>query len=203
MDDRFKCCGSPLVVGGYLDEARSHADNNVAIINEYAAKNIPVIACCTSCSLMLKAEYTELFAQEEMAQAAKNVYDAFEFLTILAEKGELKKVHVSSDKKFIYHAPCHLRAQGMGMPAVDLLKEIGVNIDSADAGCCGMSGSYGFHKENYETSMKIGSELFDKINASGAHKVVCDCGTCREQIKHGTNAKTTHPIQVLAKAYEQ
>ena len=70
MDDRFKCCGSPLVVGGYLDEARSHADNNVAIINEYAAKNIPVIACCTSCSLMLKAEYTELFAQEEMAQAA-------------------------------------------------------------------------------------------------------------------------------------
>lgn len=202
MDDRFKCCGSPLVVGGYLDEARTHADTNVEVIAEYQKKGIPVIACCTSCSLMLKAEYTELFAEEKMAEAAKNVYDAFEFLTILDENGELKKAKAKGDKKFIYHAPCHLRAQGMGTPAVDILQEIGVDIENADAGCCGMSGSYGFHKENYETSMKIGSELFDKINASGAHKVVCDCGTCREQIKHGTGAKTTHPIQVLAKVYE-
>lgn len=199
MDSRFKCCGSPLVVGGYLDEARDHADNNVAIIREYAAKNIPVIACCTSCSLMLKNEYTELFAQEEMAEAAKNVYDVFEFLTI--HKDELKMVKAGSDSKLIYHAPCHLRAQGMGLPALDLLQEMGVAIDSADAGCCGMSGSYGFHKENYETSMKIGAQLFDTIKASGAQQVVCDCGTCREQIKHGTTAKTLHPIQVLAKLY--
>ena len=202
MDDRFKCCGSPLVVAGYLDEARTHADTNVDVIAEYQKKGIPVVACCTSCSLMLKAEYTELFAEEKMAEAAKNVYDAFEFLTILDENGELKKAKAKGDKKFIYHAPCHLRAQGMGTPAVDILREIGVDIDTADAGCCGMSGSYGFHKENYETSMKIGSELFDKINASGAHKVVCDCGTCREQIKHGTDVKTTHPIQVLARVYE-
>ncbi|MBP3230784.1 MAG: hypothetical protein J6M33_00635, partial [Anaerovibrio sp.] len=65
MDDRFKCCGSPLVVAGYLDEARTHADKNVEVIAEYQKKGIPVVACCTSCYLMLKAEYTELFAEEK------------------------------------------------------------------------------------------------------------------------------------------
>ena len=67
---------------------------------------------------MLKTEYTELFAQSEMKEAAKNVWDAFEFLARLDYEGKLKKVSIKSDHKFIYHAPCHLRAQGIGLPAV-------------------------------------------------------------------------------------
>ena len=203
MDDRFVCCGSPLVVGGYLDEAREHADTNVAVIREYARRNIPVLACCTSCSLMLKTEYTELFAQSEMKEAAKNVWDAFEFLARLDYEGKLKKVSISSDHKFIYHAPCHLRAQGIGLPALDILEKAGLNIVNADAGCCGISGSYGFHKDNYETSMKVGQKLFDAINGDKYHKVVCDCGTCRMQIEHGTGTEAIHPIRILAKAYKK
>lgn len=201
-DKRWVCCGSPLVVGGYLDEAREHAATNVSIILEYARKGIPVIASCTSCALMLKSEYTELFAQSEMKEAAANVYDDFEFLAIMQEEGTLKLPKSSGGKKLIYHAPCHLRAQGMGLPALDMLQEIGVDIENADAGCCGMSGSYGFRKENYETSMKVGEKLFNTIRESGASEVVCDCGTCREQIKHGTQQAVCHPIQVLAKAYK-
>ena len=30
---------------------------------------------------------------------------------------------------------------------------------------------------------------------------ICDCGTCRLQIQHGTQAKTCHPVEILAKAY--
>ena len=200
-DKRWVCCGSPLVVGGYLDEAREHAATNVSIILEYARRGIPVIASCTSCALMLKSEYTELFAQSEMKEAAANVYDDFEFLAIMQEEGTLKLPKSTDGKKLIYHAPCHLRAQGMGLPALDMLQEIGVNIENADAGCCGMSGNYGFRKENYETSMKVGEKLFNTIKESGASEVVCDCGTCREQIKHATNQPTCHPIQILAKAY--
>ena len=29
LDEKFNCCGSPLVVTGYLDEAHEHAENNV------------------------------------------------------------------------------------------------------------------------------------------------------------------------------
>ena len=65
-----------------------------------------------------------------------------------------------------------------------------------------MSGYYGFRKENYETSMKVGENLFNTIKESGASKVVCDCGTCREQIKHGATKNVCHPMQILAQAYK-
>lgn len=203
VDPEFVCCGSPLVVTGYLDEARQNADKNVARIKHWAEQGIPVVACCTSCSLMLKNEYQELFSMVEMAEAAKNVYDAFEYLHILDSQGKFNKSFATKpSKKFIYHAPCHLRAQAMGLPALETLKDdIGVDIVNADAGCCGMSGNYGFKKENYETSMKIGSALFGKIAESGAEQVVCDCGTCREQIRHGSDKPTCHPIEILAEAY--
>lgn len=203
MDKRFVCCGSPLVTGGYLDEAREHAQTNVAIIAEYQKQGIPVIACCTSCSLMLKSEYTELFAQEEMQKVAQNVYDSFEFLTLMQERGELREAKASRQDKLIYHAPCHLRAQGMGLPALDMLQDMGYQIENADAGCCGISGSYGFHKQNYETSMRIGAKLFETIQASGATQVICDCGTCRMQIVHGTHKPVAHPIELIAEAYRQ
>lgn len=36
-----------------------------------------------------------------------------------------------------------------------------MKIEEADAGCCGLSGSYGFKEDKYEISMKIGSKLFN------------------------------------------
>lgn len=205
VDEKFVCCGSPLVVTGYLDEAEEHAHTNVSRIREWQSKGYPVIACCTSCSLMLKKEYVELFSQVEMVEAAKNVYDAFEFLALLEEKGEFSHdFEPKKDKKYLYHEPCHLKAQGIGMPSFEILKDVlGVNIDNADAGCCGISGNYGFKKEKYDISMKVGAPLFDRIKESGADEIVCDCGTCRMQITHATKAKNCHPIQVLAKAYKR
>ena len=205
VDPQFNCCGSPMVVMGYLDEAKEHAHNNVKRILEWKAKGIPVVACCTSCSLMLKQEYTSLFDESEMREAGQNVYDAFEFLELLEEKGELNKDYAGAghSEKILYHVPCHLKSQGIGTPAVHILREIpGVEISLADADCCGMSGNYGFQKDKYEISMKIGEKLFDRIRTAHADSVICDCGTCRLQIKHGTQQTPCHPIEILAKAYK-
>lgn len=202
VDDQFVCCGSPMVVTGYLDEAHEHAHTNVARILEWKKKGIPVVACCTSCSLMLKAEYHELFGEKEMHEAAENVYDAFEFLEGLAEKGELQEGFKAVDGRYDYHAPCHLRAQGLGLPALEILNKIpGYQIENLAAGCCGLSGNYGFKADRYDVSMKIGEKLFRRVKELDPDKVVCDCGTCRMQIAHGTGKPVCHPIQILAKAY--
>jgi glycerol-3-phosphate dehydrogenase subunit C len=202
VDKKFNCCGSPLVVCGYLDEAKEHAHNNVSRILAWKKQGIPVIACCTSCSLMLKQEYQELFHEAEMTEAAQNVYDAFEFLAMLDEKGELKTGFHDVNHKYLYHVPCHLRAQGIGLPVLDIMRQIpGLAIETADAGCCGMSGNYGFKGDKYEISMKIGEKLFNRIQQSNADEVLTDCGTCRLQIRHGAKAETCHPIEILAEAY--
>lgn len=202
IDESFNCCGSPLVVTGFLDEARQHADNNVTRILDWKRKGIPVVTPCTSCSLMLKEEYHELFGEHKMHEAAENVYDAFEFLEILQERGEFNNNLKPLNEKYLYHVPCHLKSQAIGLPAADILEEIGgVKVQTADAGCCGISGNYGFRKDKYAISMKIGEQLFNRVKQKDFDKVISDCGTCRMQIHHGTEIKPCHPIEVLAKAY--
>ena len=44
--------------------------------------------------------------------------------------------------------------------------------------CCGIAGTYGFKKENYEYSQKIGAELFDAIEVAHPDVVATDCETC-------------------------
>ena len=202
IDEGFNCCGSPLVVTGFLDEARQHADNNVKRILDWKRKGIPVVTPCTSCSLMLKEEYHELFGEHEMHEAAQNVYDAFEFLEILQERGQFNEDIKQLNQRLLYHVPCHLKSQAIGLPAQNILEEYKVaKVQTADAGCCGISGNYGFRKDKYEISMKIGAKLFERVKKQDFDKVICDCGTCRMQIHHGTNIKPVHPIEVLAKAY--
>ena len=203
VDPAFNCCGSPMVTTGFLDEAKQHATNNAARILAWKAQDIPVVACCTSCSLMLKQEYAELFAEESMKEAGTNVYDAFEYLELMQDNGELDQDFRPVEQRLLYHVPCHLKSQGIGTPAADILRQIpGVQLELADAGCCGMSGNYGFKKDKYEISMKIGEALFQRIRDYQADKVISDCGTCRLQINHGTQAKTCHPIEILAQAYQ-
>jgi Fe-S oxidoreductase len=38
-----------------------------------------------------------------------------------------------------------------------LLRKMGVDLQSLDSGCCGMAGSFGFEKNNYEVSLAVGS----------------------------------------------
>ena len=74
----------------------------------------------------------------------------------------------------VYHAPCHLRAQGMGLPGLELLRRIpGVSVSNANAGCCGISGSYGFKKEKYEIAViGVGNVALDISRTTDRKSVV-------------------------------
>ncbi len=197
------CCGVPLVTGGYLDEAEQAAKRNLAVLADYARKDIPILTACTSCGLMLKQEYRELFAADGAGEVAARTWDAMEFLLSLRDAGRPNTAFRPVTGKYLYHAPCHLRAQGIGRPALELLAAVpGIAVADLDAGCCGIAGSYGFKDDRYEISMAIGQELFARIKAEQADAVLTDCGTCRLQIAHGTGAKALHPVSVLRKAYE-
>ena len=202
VDDEFVCCGSPLVVNGYLDEAHGNAVKNTGLISKWIEKGYSIITCCTSCGLMLKQEYQELFGLEEVRENARHMYDSMEFLSILQDEGRLNTEFSPVNAHYLYHAPCHLRAQGMGLPALEVLSLIpGFKIENADAGCCGISGNYGFKSDKYDIAMAVGQRLFDTITDAGVDTVVCDCGTCRLQITHGAKVKTVHPVSLLRQAY--
>ncbi|MEN6411397.1 MAG: anaerobic glycerol-3-phosphate dehydrogenase subunit C [Veillonellales bacterium] len=204
VEEDFVCCGSPMVATGYLDEAGEQARTNTELLKKWRQQGYPVITCCTSCGLMLKQEYQELYDIEGMAENARNLYDGCEFLLLLADKGKLNTHFAALEEKVLYHAPCHLRAQGFGLPALDLLELIpGLRVENAGAGCCGIAGNYGFKADKYDISMAIGEKLFQRIKDSGVDTVVSDCGTCRLQIAHGAKVETVHPLTLLRRAYER
>ena len=68
-----------------------------------------------------------------------------------------------------------------------------------------MAGSFGYEKEHYEVSMKVGElVLFPAVrNAQDSEIIVASGTSCRHQIKDGTSKESKHPVEVLYEAYEE
>ncbi len=62
-----------------------------------------------------------------------------------------------------------------------------------------MAGSFGYEKEHYDLSQKIGElVLFPEIRSSRSDVVIAAPGTsCRHHIKDGTGRKAKHPVEIL------
>ena len=65
-----------------------------------------------------------------------------------------------------------------------------------------MAGSFGFEKEHYDISMKIGEQsLFPAIRSqTGDFQLVAEGVSCRQQIEHGTKRTAKHLVEILADA---
>ena len=198
LPDNFVCCGLPLVVNGFWEDARENAAQNMRDLAAWKEQGIPVITGCPSCSLMFKEDYAEYFSDLASGDVSPALEDACEFLLDCIDRKELVLPATGREQRILYHAPCHLRAQGIGFPGLDLLGAIpGVRADNANAGCCGISGSYGFKKEKYAISMQVGTALFEAIRNSEAQVCASECGTCRVQMRHGGGKDAKHPISFL------
>jgi glycerol-3-phosphate dehydrogenase subunit C len=202
------CCGLPMQSNGEFDAARAHGARNISWLAPYARQGIPIVGASTSCTLSLKSDYREILRLEHPDRdfVGRHVYDLSEFLLMLHDKGALRtdfKSLPGITDTLVYHAPCQQKAHNIGQPALDLFDLIpGLRVRMADAACCGIAGTYGFKAEKYPIAMDVGKPLFDQVRANGVDKpVICDSETCRWQITHATNARSIHPIQVLAAAY--
>ena len=103
---------------------------------------------------------------------------------------------------FGYHAPCHLKAMEIGYPGVELVKLVpGVKVTVIDRGCCGVAGTYGFQKKNFDTSMAAGAGLFEALKAPEIQYGLSECSTCKMQMEQGSGKYCYHPVKVLAMGY--
>lgn len=203
VPEGLDCCGSPQVIQGYLDEAVVKGRTNISALKSWIDQGIPVITCCTSCGLMLKMEYQELMDLDHMDILAQNTYDSSEFLLEMRDKGRLNMQFGPVPGRYMYHTPCHLRAQGIGRPSLELLSLIpGFQIEDADAGCCGQSGTYGFQVDKHEIAMAIGEPVFERIKDHAPDAIVSDCSGCRMQLSQATGFPALHPMTLLRRSYE-
>ncbi|APX96712.1 anaerobic glycerol-3-phosphate dehydrogenase subunit C [Natronorubrum daqingense] len=197
------CSGTPMFANGMLEDARRAAETNVRELAAAIEDGADVIASCSSCSMSLRQEYPELFDFEGTEDVASNTWDAIEYLRVHEDlRAELEGTSVGEEyDDFAYHAPCHSRNQGLDGQTIAVLDAID-GIDAHDVGdsCSGISGTYGWKEENYETSMKIGEEMFEHMENSNAETGLTECPTCSMQMGHGTGYEIKHTLEVLEAA---
>ena len=202
--DNEKCCGTALISNGMIDQATKNARTNIASIRKSVnERQMPVIATSSSCTFTIRDEYSHLLGMEN-ADIRDHIELATRFIYRLIDQGKVKLVFKKDYKaKVAYHTPCHMEKLGWGRFSTELLKMIpGLDLTILDSNCCGIAGTYGFKKENYEVSQAIGKPLFDQIAKIKPDYVACDCETCKWQIEMSTEKEVKNPISVLAEALD-
>ncbi len=201
LDDE-KCCGIAMIANGMAREAAKHAQHNVDVLGKAVSRGLKVVTTSSTCTLTMRDEYPELLKVDNSA-VRDSLLMATRFIYEKLEQGATLKFRADYHKKVAYHTPCHLEKLGWGVFSERLLRMIpGVEFTMLASNCCGMSGTYGFKKENYEASQAIGAPLFEQIKAVNPDVVACDCETCKWQIEMSTGYPVMNPISILAEALE-
>ncbi len=191
--------GRPQLSKGLLDDAKKVAIKAISILGPLAEQGIPVIGLEPSEILTMRDEFLDLCedSQLELAKVlAENSFTIEEF--VVKHKDLLPVPKPGSQVKL--HGHCHTKSLTGNASTVEALKAVGYQVEAMDTGCCGMAGSFGYEKDHYEVSMKIGNQrLFPQLRADGEGKEVCAPGfSCRHQIHDGVGLDAKHPAVMIA-----
>jgi Fe-S oxidoreductase len=198
------CCGMPAWESGNLPELQRRAAINLGLLEPFVDRGAKVLAINPTCSMMLRNEYPSLVAAEDReraAKVAKAVRDPSEFLWGLRKEPRFNESFADVPSKVAYHAPCHLRAQGIGFKGRDLIRKAGAEISTVME-CCGHDGTYAMKVESFEASARVGKRALDGIREDAdASTWVTDCPLAALQFEQHAGKKPLHPMSLLARAY--
>jgi FAD/FMN-containing dehydrogenase/Fe-S oxidoreductase len=194
------CCQRPKISHGFLREAKKEGLKTIEGLKPYLDQGLKVVVCEPSCASALNDDLPDLISNQEIADQLKNGIMMIDiFLADEYENGRLNVDFELSSKQIAIHGHCHQKAL-YGTNSMKLLLANSKNkVSEIPSGCCGMAGSFGYEKEHYNLSKKIGEEiLFPAINKLNPDQELVACGfSCRHQIEHFTEAKPKHFVEII------
>ncbi|MBR1576504.1 MAG: anaerobic glycerol-3-phosphate dehydrogenase subunit C [Bacteroidales bacterium] len=201
--DKEKCCGVAMMSGGMFDAARRNAAVNLASVGAAASEGRLTLTTSSTCTLTMREEYPGVLGIDNEA-VRDDIVLAVRFIFEAVERGEVQLAFKEGFRaRAAYHVPCHMEKLGWSLFTRALMERIpGMELVPLESICCGIAGTYGFKKENYERSQRIGQPLFDNIAQVRPDFVVCECETCKWQIEMSTGVEVRNPISVLAEALD-
>lgn len=196
--------GRAYLSKGMLEEAKVLAQENVNLFHGLLKKDTCLVGIEPSAILTFRDEYPDLLRgkEKEMAEmVAEKTFTIEEFLAKELDAGNLKPEDFPRKKqKVLVHGHCHQKALSSMTPTMKILKAAeGFDVQMIPSGCCGMAGSFGYEKEHFDVSMKIGElVLFPKVREAEKDTIILASGTsCRHQILDGTGKVARHIVEIL------
>ena len=199
--------GRTYLSKGLVREAKKIAIHNTLTFKDSIKEETPLIGIEPSAILSFRDEYPDLVGddlKEATIALSKNCFLFEEFFMKEIKAGHIRKEQFTSGNlKIKLHGHCHQKALSTTGPTKEMLSlPENYTVEEIPSGCCGMAGSFGYEKEHYDLSMKVGElVLFPSVRQSEPSVVIAAPGTsCRHQIKDGTGREAMHPVEVMMRA---
>ncbi len=194
------CCGRPLYDFGMLGRARRYLRRVLDVLAGDLQAGTPVVVLEPSCLAVFKDELGNLFPDDEDAQRLRDQ-------SMLLSQLLVERAHGWQPPRLggraLVHGHCHQRALVGTEDDEKLLRQLGVEFEDPNAGCCGLAGSFGYERgERYDVSMKAGERvLLPSVRAAPTDALVVASGfSCRQQIGQATDRRALHLAQVVQMA---
>lgn len=202
--------GRTFISKGLLRKARSIAVKNVTLLKDIVTSDSPLIGIEPSAILSFRDEYPDLVPaslKDAALNLSKSVFTIEEFLAKQFELGAISSDLFTSEHVSIkLHGHCQQKAIASTRPTVACLQiPRNYKVSEIPSGCCGMAGSFGYEKEHFALSQKVGElVLFPAVRQASVNEIIAAPGTsCRHQIKDGTSKQAFHPVEILYKALKR
>ncbi|WP_439555952.1 FAD-binding and (Fe-S)-binding domain-containing protein [Dyadobacter sp.] len=199
--------GRPQLSKGLLKDAKKIAEENIRLLKDIISHDTPLVGIEPSAILTFRDEYPDLVSDELLEESKKLAMNALQFDEFIAREIELKNISkdkFTKEKRLIkLHGHCQQKAISSLVPTKKMLSlPENYTVQLIPSGCCGMAGSFGYEKEHYDISMKIGElVLFPAVRQQPEEVIIAAPGTsCRHQIHDGTGRKALHPAEILFEA---
>lgn len=202
-----QCCGRPLISKGLLKPARLKAQHLVNELSPFAELNYPIIGLEPSCLFAIKDDYKGLLGKADghICKSLDRIIEACttldEFLCKHLQDGMLPLSFSPTRANVLVHVHCHQKALIGTESCLKALRGVpSFDVKEIESGCCGVAGSFGYEKEHYELSMKIGNlHLLPTIrHSNNEYLIVANGVSCRAQVEHGTNRRALHLAEAIA-----
>jgi len=200
------CCGAPLILAGYMEEAKKQAKKVVETIR---AKGIDtLITPCPHCFTIIGKEYSELL---DVSIEGISVLHITQFVADVIKNGKLK-IKNEVKKKISYHDPCYIGRQGPGIydepreilsaiPGIELIEP---ELTKEESTCCGGGGLLRAYLPRL--SVEVSKEKMEnQFSPLGVDTVVSACPFCFLNLAEGaegTGIEVNDILEILVKALE-
>jgi FAD/FMN-containing dehydrogenase/Fe-S oxidoreductase len=205
-----KVSARTLISKGLIRKAQKIIRKNIHVLSGIISDEFPLIGIEPSAILCFRDEYPELAGNDLKESAEKIAGNSFmidEFIAGEFRSGRIdRKLFLEDKASILLHAHCQQKAIASSASTIEMLSiPVNFSVTEIPSGCCGMAGSFGYEKEHFDLSNKIGElVLFPEIRKCDESTIITAPGTsCRHHIKDGTGRVAVHPAVVLYNALKK
>ncbi|MDF0662354.1 FAD-binding and (Fe-S)-binding domain-containing protein [Rhizobium sp. BC49] len=184
--------GKALHVHGYLGRFEAAAEQTARYLQRLDETGVALVGLDPSMTLAFRSEYKGI--------SKANVLLPQEWLTTHLDR-LVASPSTAEGRSFRFMAHCTERTNAPASVAQwqKIFESLGIDLQAAQTGCCGMAGTFGHEARNRPISERLYAMSWKpELDAAGEADILMATGySCRAQVKEIDGKRIPHPLQII------